>query len=235
MSLFFVAGLARESSETLLSEVREVVGDRKILRFLNPNSLPAFACAVEAASLLPDVDPQRLTLFTVSGWESMKEFAPAGLDGATGTRDELRRLFYNTSNPTFALSMLNNAPLCQAGIATRIQGPSMHVMGDGTAALRLLVIAAETFRENTAEAAIVVAFDVDGNGARASRARAIVLSPNAQGARAALEVESPAAAGGNSAVATLSSCIDAAERLESDESVAVSFGDRVAVRVRRVQ
>lgn len=236
MSLFFVAGLASESSESLLSEVRQVVGDRKILRFLTPKSLPAFACAVEAASFIRDVDPQRITMFTVSGWESMKEFTPSGMTKDVDSREELRRLYYSTSNPTSMLSMLNNAPLCQAGIATSIQGPCMHVMGDGADLLRMMMIASETFREGTADAAILVAFDVESSSEEyVSRARAIVLRRDAQSSSAAIDVESPLAASGTSAVATMSSCIDAAEGLKTDGDVTeVSFKGQSAVRIRRV-
>lgn len=234
MSLFFVDSLANDSSESLRSEVREIVGDRKILRFLSPQTLPAFACAVQAANLIQGIDPKRITLFTVSGWESLKEFVPSGHDPEEKSRDKLRRLFYSASNPTTALSMLGNAPLCQAGIATKIQGPSMHVMGDGADFFRLMVIAGETFREDTAEAAILVAFDVEAAESDVvSRARAIVLSPNASGARASVDVLSPVAARDTLAIAAVESCIDAVERCNSDEATDVVINGQLALRVQQ--
>jgi hypothetical protein len=142
----------------LLAEAR-TFASRKVLRFLDAASLPPFVAAHRAYQGRPSCPPDRVALFTVTGWDPTAPSAPfAVADDAAGRR-ALSQYFLEAADPTGWLRMMTNNALCQVSIAVGFRGPNAHFVGGADVLRQAIVVASQNLMQGSADLAIVVAFD----------------------------------------------------------------------------
>jgi hypothetical protein len=145
--------------DELRIRAKDLARDRKIMRLLDPLSIPPFVAAVQAFDAVDGLDPARTALFTVSSWEPwMASPQLAAVDGLSHA--EVFQRLIDTNHPTEWLRAMANNTLCQIAIARKLRGPNLHVVGDASQLASLLALAALELG-GTADAALLVAFDTD--------------------------------------------------------------------------
>jgi len=197
----------------MIARCRELVEDRKVIRFLDEVSAPPFIAAVESFRIAAAVSATETALFTISSWEA-PPMLPPPFD-VTAEIDVHRKLaeHYASANPRDALRCLPVNPLCQIAIALGIQGPNAHFVGDGDALMHALVLAETDLAVGAARAAIVVAFEAEGPDGP-PQAMAVVVAASTNGVPPpTVRVVDPAAAAALSSVQALRMVADAARRV----------------------
>jgi hypothetical protein len=175
-----------DSPESLRSAARRF-GDRRLLRFLDLTSLSPFLALLEAYGENPVCSPDRVALFTVSGWDPGVPRPPFEVHDAPEMQLRLSAHYLESANPTGWLHMMSNAALCQAAIAGGLRGPNAHYVGGAEALRQALVVALRTLQEESAGLAILCAYDPPPGhetarpDAVASRAVAIGLAAGDEG------------------------------------------------------
>lgn len=165
---------------------RDLARERKIVRLLDPVSLPPFVTALRAFDMAPS-DPSRTALFTISTWEPC--VGPAlPLEAGEPTHEQRFRAHFENQQATEWLRGLANNTLCQVAIARALRGPNLHVVGNAERLPDVLVLVHDALLRD-ADAALLVAFDPVPEARHAmpasaySQAAAVMLQPVAGGAR----------------------------------------------------
>lgn len=135
---------------------------RRVRRLLNDVSIPPYIVSVELFTRLGAVDPSRVALFTVSGWDSSDNPRDVSTTVEAGPSDWLRQLC--------------NVSLCQSAITAGVTGPNAHLVGGGEAFCHGLALASAVLEQGAATHALVVAFDVPRGDGACSRAAGLTLS-----------------------------------------------------------
>ncbi len=163
-----------DATEAELRELARAFAARKILRFLDRASLPAFIAASAVYQRSPDRDPADVAIYTVSGWDGAMPVPPFEPDGSAADDARLGRHILEDANPTGWLRMLANNALCQVSITQGFRGPNTHLVGDAETLRQALVTAAYDLASGLATLALVIAFDPPPGqqGAPSSQTRA---------------------------------------------------------------
>jgi 3-oxoacyl-(acyl-carrier-protein) synthase len=146
------------TEEGLRESAREFTS-RKILRFLDRASLPAFVAASVVYRRSPECDPADVAIYTVSGWDGAMPDQPFEPDGSARDDARLGLHILEGANPTGWLRMLANNALCQVSIAHGFRGPNAHLVGDAETLRQVLISAGCDLARGAAKLVLVVAFD----------------------------------------------------------------------------
>jgi hypothetical protein len=205
-----VASLGSDELPDDLRDYAKKASKRKVSRLLDRVFYAPYVAAVELHERHGFGELDRVALYTVSGWDpSIPVPDYAGED----TPDRVRKLshFYtHPANPTDWLRRMPNNPICNIAITTEFRGPCLHYIGDAEALSLLTSIAISSIADGSADAALVVAFDLP-DGERHllahegdSGAAAVLIGPGRGARPAGGLVESAAKAGpGTSALAAM--------------------------------
>lgn len=206
---------ANELPDDLRARAREL-GDRKVNRLLDVATRAPFVAAVEAFNLAPAAPPERVALFTVSGWDPSVPSPPFDLEPSPELCRRLSRHFYQPEDPSDWLRRMPNSPLCQVAIATGLRGPNMHFVGDADSVALVLAYTGQAFVDDDADIALVVAYDQADGGRHlppdrgATGAAVVVLTRDDNADDGAALVDAVAAAApGTSALGALDAAIAA--------------------------
>ena len=177
MSSIVAAVTSAELPADLKAEAKRYA-NIKIVRFLDDMSLPAFVAGVTALSQVPELDPERCALLTVSAWDpSFRQ--PELPDGVIADFSSVASQCTHSGSPTAWLRSMVNSALCHIAVATGVRGPNIHLVGHAPALATALFLTERLFGGGV-DHALIVAFDAppgaesepDAHGAAA----AIVLS-----------------------------------------------------------
>ncbi|HEX4225730.1 MAG TPA: hypothetical protein VHZ97_25425, partial [Pseudonocardiaceae bacterium] len=156
------------------------------------------------------IDVERFALYTVSNWDPSVPIPDYAEQDEPDLVERLSRFYTHPANPTDWLRRMPNNPLCNICITTGFRGPTMHYTGGADSLSLLSTVAISTLANNSASAAMVVAFDLpEGNQhllaeESDSSAAAVLLGTGGHGVAARELAEFAAATPpGTSAVAAL--------------------------------
>ncbi|HEV3362082.1 MAG TPA: hypothetical protein VG247_35165 [Pseudonocardiaceae bacterium] len=141
---------------------------RKVSRLLERAFYAPFVAATELAKRVTDgpdaPDLERFALFSVSNWDPSIPIPDYAGQDAPDLVERLSHFYTHPANPTDWLRRMPNNPLCNVCITTGFRGPTMHYTGGADALAMMATVAISTLANETASAAILVAFDLpDGD------------------------------------------------------------------------
>lgn len=201
------------------------IADRKVMRFLDMVSLPAFVASCVLLDVAGEAPANRKGLFTISAWEAD---VTASAELAAGGAERLVKHYLEESNPTDWLRAMPNNALCQVAIVTGLRGPNAHFVGGGAVTMHALTIAMQALDDGAADLAVVVAFDQLGTADEPASAAGVVLGT---GGGAALSIEDAAAARDMTALDAMVATVRALREVGTGSPKAVvASGARVAAR-----
>lgn len=184
MSSFVAAVTSTELPADLKAEAKRYASV-KVVRFLDGMSLPAFVAGLTALSRVPELDPERCALLTVSGWDpSFRQ--PELADGVTADFAAVASHYCSSGSPTAWLRTMVNSALCHIAIAAGVRGPNIHLVGRAPA-VETGFFLAEGLLGGDVDHVLIVAFDAphgeegedDTHGAAAAIVLSAGTSPNA--------------------------------------------------------
>jgi hypothetical protein len=198
----------------LASEAKRLANDRKIVRLLDPVSMPPFVAALSTLHQAGALDLARLALYMVSECDYESPEPPASSTGTFPLQPEVARHYYENGNPAAWLRSMPNSCICQTSIASGAHGPNLHLVGGGMSVRHALLLADAALRSGQASAALIVAYSPTGPAPLFSLpdvgAAALALGP-ADGVEVVVDLPHP---GGEEEPSALDYLVDVLDRVE---------------------
>ncbi|SDZ00030.1 hypothetical protein SAMN05421504_108198 [Amycolatopsis xylanica] len=202
-----IASLGSDELPEDLREYSKKASQRKVSRLLDRVFYAPYVAAVELHKQHGFGELDRIALYTVSGWDPSIPVPDYAFEDAPDRVEKLSHFYTHPANPTDWLRRMPNNPICNIAITTLFRGPCMHYIGDAESLSMLTSIAISTVADGSADAAIVVAFDLPEGEQHLlahegdSSAAAVLIGPGGQGPSAGGLVE--AGKPGTSALAAM--------------------------------